>query len=226
MRAARGGAGARIAQYAAGHGLLRGRTAGPASAARPHRRAIRVVHRARPGQGQRPAGGGAVHLGHGGGQLPPGRDRGRRVLRSAARAHRRPAAELRGIGANQAIDQIKLYGTAVRWFCEAGLPEARPGMVAYWRSLACQAWAHAAGSAGGLAGPVHLNLPFREPLVPGEEPASRGQRPWTDGPAASRGPTSAAGRAPAANWSCPGPSAGRWSAGTATMTRSPWLTWR
>ena len=38
-------------------------------------------------------------------------------------------AELRGIGANQAIDQIKLYGAAVRWFCEAGLPEARPGVA-------------------------------------------------------------------------------------------------
>jgi 2-succinyl-5-enolpyruvyl-6-hydroxy-3-cyclohexene-1-carboxylate synthase len=95
--------------------------------------------------------------------------------------------ELRGIGANQAIDQVKLYGSAVRWFCEVGLPEARPGMVAYWRSLACQAWAHAAGSAGGLPGPVHLNLPFREPLVPSDAdiqwPESLdgrpGGRPWT-----------------------------------------------
>ncbi|HEY6296590.1 MAG TPA: 2-succinyl-5-enolpyruvyl-6-hydroxy-3-cyclohexene-1-carboxylic-acid synthase [Streptosporangiaceae bacterium] len=75
--------------------------------------------------------------------------------------------ELRGVGANQAIDQVKLYGNAVRWFCEAGVPERRAGAAAYWRSVACQAWAHAAGAAGGLAGPVHLNLAFRDPLTPG-----------------------------------------------------------
>ncbi len=94
--------------------------------------------------------------------------------------------ELRGIGANQAIDQIKLYGSAVRWFCETGLPEERPGAAAYWRSLACQVWAHAAGASGGFPGPVHLNLPLREPLVPGgagqwPEPLDGrpGGRPWT-----------------------------------------------
>jgi 2-succinyl-5-enolpyruvyl-6-hydroxy-3-cyclohexene-1-carboxylate synthase len=78
--------------------------------------------------------------------------------------------ELRGTGANQTIDQLKLYGSAVRWFCEVGVPEARPGMVGYWRSLACRAWGLASGAAGAAPGPVHLNAPLREPLVPDEPP--------------------------------------------------------
>jgi 2-succinyl-5-enolpyruvyl-6-hydroxy-3-cyclohexene-1-carboxylate synthase len=110
--------------------------------------------------------------------------------------------ELRGTGANQTIDQVKLYGDAVRWFCEAGVPEARPGMNGYWRSLACRAWAAAAGADGGFPGPVHLNLPLREPLVPGlpdaagQEPGRwpealdgrPGGQPWTGFPAAGAVP--------------------------------------
>jgi 2-succinyl-5-enolpyruvyl-6-hydroxy-3-cyclohexene-1-carboxylate synthase len=81
--------------------------------------------------------------------------------------------ELRGTGANQAIDQLKLYGGAVRWSCDVGVPEDRQGQAGYWRSLACRAWAHAAGAAGGFAGPVHLNLPLRDPLLP-DPPAAGG----------------------------------------------------
>jgi 2-succinyl-5-enolpyruvyl-6-hydroxy-3-cyclohexene-1-carboxylate synthase len=88
--------------------------------------------------------------------------------------------ELRGTGANQTIDQLKLYGPAVRWFCEAGVPEERPGQVAYWRSLACRAWACASGALGGFPGPVHVNVPLREPLVP--DPAPAGESPGTAGP--------------------------------------------
>ncbi len=73
--------------------------------------------------------------------------------------------ELRATGANQTVDQVKLYGAAVRLFHEVGLPEARTGQVAYWRALACRAVAAAAGAVTRDPGPVHLNLALREPLV-------------------------------------------------------------
>ena len=73
--------------------------------------------------------------------------------------------ELRGTGASQTVDQIKLYGSAVRWYAESGVPERLPGMAGYWRSLAGRAWAHAAGDLGTLPGPVHLNIPLRDRQV-------------------------------------------------------------
>ena len=67
---------------------------------------------------------GALHLGDRGRQPPPGDLRGRRVgvPLIALTADRPP--ELRGIGAGQTIDQLKLYGASVRWFCEVGTHEA------------------------------------------------------------------------------------------------------
>jgi 2-succinyl-5-enolpyruvyl-6-hydroxy-3-cyclohexene-1-carboxylate synthase len=72
--------------------------------------------------------------------------------------------ELRAAGANQTIDQHRLFGTEVRFFDELAVAEQRPGQNSYWRSQVCRACAAALGRA--RSGPVHLNLPFREPLVP------------------------------------------------------------
>jgi 2-succinyl-5-enolpyruvyl-6-hydroxy-3-cyclohexene-1-carboxylate synthase len=72
--------------------------------------------------------------------------------------------ELRGIGAGQTIDQLKLYGDAVRWFCDVGTHEADDDGLLHFRAVACRAWAAAAGDP--RPGPVHLNVPWREPLAP------------------------------------------------------------
>jgi 2-succinyl-5-enolpyruvyl-6-hydroxy-3-cyclohexene-1-carboxylate synthase len=78
--------------------------------------------------------------------------------------------ELRNVGAAQTIDQNRLYGAHAKWFVEVALPEATPDLLRYARTLAGRAHALAAASPPG---PVHLNFPFREPLVPAEmeEPA-------------------------------------------------------
>ena len=70
--------------------------------------------------------------------------------------------ELRDVGAGQTIDQLKLYGDAVKGFFEVGVDEATPGALRFIRTLACRAYWTAAD---GPPGPVHLNFPLREPLV-------------------------------------------------------------
>jgi 2-succinyl-5-enolpyruvyl-6-hydroxy-3-cyclohexene-1-carboxylate synthase len=72
--------------------------------------------------------------------------------------------ELRGIGAGQTIDQIKLYGSAVRWFSEVGVPSGDDDGLLHFRATACRAFALAAGDP--RPGPVHLNMAFRDPLAP------------------------------------------------------------
>ncbi|TMK75330.1 MAG: 2-succinyl-5-enolpyruvyl-6-hydroxy-3-cyclohexene-1-carboxylic-acid synthase [Actinobacteria bacterium] len=97
-------------------------------------------------------------------------------------------AELRGIGAGQTIDQLKLYGSAVRWFCEVGNHEADDAGLLHFRSVACHAYAAARGEP--RPGPVHLNLAWRDPLGPEPHPEDvtatsplalegRGERPLT-----------------------------------------------
>jgi 2-succinyl-5-enolpyruvyl-6-hydroxy-3-cyclohexene-1-carboxylate synthase len=73
--------------------------------------------------------------------------------------------ELRHSGANQTIDQIKMYGDFILWSVDAALPEENPPAIAIrnLRTLAGRAYAKANGSRKGV---VQINLPFRKPLEP------------------------------------------------------------
>jgi 2-succinyl-5-enolpyruvyl-6-hydroxy-3-cyclohexene-1-carboxylate synthase len=96
--------------------------------------------------------------------------------------------ELRDVGAGQTIDQVKLYGSAVRWFVDFGLHSATEERLRWVRSLACRVAWTAAGAQ--RPGPVHVNVPLREPLVPDADlpaeplPGRPGGAPWIDRPPA------------------------------------------
>ncbi len=83
------------------------------------------------------------------------------VVITADRPH-----ELRDVGAPQTIDQIHLYGHHVKWFVEMAPPEHSEDMIRYTRTVCARAVATAALMP---AGPVHLNFPLREPLIPALE---------------------------------------------------------
>jgi 2-succinyl-5-enolpyruvyl-6-hydroxy-3-cyclohexene-1-carboxylate synthase len=75
-------------------------------------------------------------------------------------------AELRDIGAGQTIDQLKLFGSAAKWFFEVSVEGAGSERLRWMRMLACRAYWTALE---GRPGVVHLNFPLREPLVSDEE---------------------------------------------------------
>ena len=92
--------------------------------------------------------------------------------------------ELREVGAGQSIDQLKLYGSAAKWFVEVGSHEPSRATAVHHRALGCRAFWTACG---GRPGPVHLNVPLREPLAPSREPLAAADwegrpdgRPWTE----------------------------------------------
>jgi 2-succinyl-5-enolpyruvyl-6-hydroxy-3-cyclohexene-1-carboxylate synthase len=98
-----------------------------------------------------------------------------RVPLLALTADRPP--ELRDSGANQTVDQEKLYGSAVRWYRDLPEPEPTPRKLRRLRTDAARALAETTGTP---AGPVHVNCPFRKPLepldVPGDVPEG-----WNEG---------------------------------------------
>ena len=109
---------------------------------RPHRgpglprRAVGLVLRARGGQGVGAAGGRAVHVGHGGGQLPP---RGAGGVPRPGAADRRAPPTARPSCATPAparpSTSSSSTATSVRWFAEVGAPAEVDRPRAYWRSV-------------------------------------------------------------------------------------------
>ncbi|HXC01610.1 MAG TPA: 2-succinyl-5-enolpyruvyl-6-hydroxy-3-cyclohexene-1-carboxylic-acid synthase [Opitutaceae bacterium] len=71
--------------------------------------------------------------------------------------------ELRDCASGQTVDQQKIYGGYVDFYHELAVPEASEARLRYLRQTVAQACTRAQG------GPVHLNCPFRDPLVPTED---------------------------------------------------------
>jgi 2-succinyl-5-enolpyruvyl-6-hydroxy-3-cyclohexene-1-carboxylate synthase len=102
--------------------------------------------------------------------------------------------EMLGTGANQTMEQLGYFGTQVRATISLGLaedaPERMDALNATWRSATCRVVVAATGARSANAGPVHFDIPLREPLVPDLEPGPippgrPDGKPWTYTPAVS-----------------------------------------
>ncbi len=71
--------------------------------------------------------------------------------------------ELRGVGSNQTVDQVKLYGSFVKWQADMPTPDGAANLDEQARTAVFRALSAAVAEP---AGPVHMNWPFREPLLP------------------------------------------------------------
>ena len=71
--------------------------------------------------------------------------------------------EMRDCRSGQTIDQQKLFGGHVNFQHEFSVPLATMPMLRYARQTIAYAWERTQWPA---AGPVHLNMPFRDPLPP------------------------------------------------------------
>jgi 2-succinyl-5-enolpyruvyl-6-hydroxy-3-cyclohexene-1-carboxylate synthase len=102
--------------------------------------------------------------------------------------------EMLGSGANQTVEQLGLFGSQVRTTISLGLAEEESASAdcapyghqnSLWRSAVCRVLAAARGTRSGNAGPVHFDIPLREPLVPDLAPGEcapegrEGGRAWT-----------------------------------------------
>jgi 2-succinyl-5-enolpyruvyl-6-hydroxy-3-cyclohexene-1-carboxylate synthase len=82
--------------------------------------------------------------------------------------------ELRHCNAGQTIDQQKMFGSFPNHYAELALPSLEPQMLAYLRQTLSHAWEQ---TLYPLPGPVHLNLPFRDPLIPIPQPEAQNLAP-------------------------------------------------